>query len=81
MRCSDCDERLTLSDKLNDRMRIAHNFELNFNVCSYKKNFYSSKQYQRIEKTKGGRQTFKVNIRDIIAIREISCGEPNLLAC
>ena len=40
-------------------MRMAHNFELNFNVCSYEKNFYSSKQYQGIEKTKGGRQTFK----------------------
>ena len=32
---------------------MIHNFELNYNVCSYKNNFYSSKQCQRITKTKG----------------------------
>ena len=50
-RCPDCDEHVTLSDNLNNRMGIAHNFELNYNACSYEKNFHSSRQCQRIEKT------------------------------
>ena len=32
--CPDCDERLTLSDNLNNRIGMAHNFELKCNFCS-----------------------------------------------
>ena len=34
-RCPDCSERLTLSDNLNNRMGMAHNFQLNWDVSSY----------------------------------------------
>lgn len=40
-RCPDCDERLTLSDNLNNRIEMANSFEMNCNVSSYKNNFYS----------------------------------------
>lgn len=40
-RCPDCDERLTLSDNLNNRIEMANSFEVNCNVSSYKNNFYS----------------------------------------
>ena len=40
-RCPDCDERLTLSDNLNNRIEMANSFEMNYNVSSYKNNFYS----------------------------------------
>ena len=46
-RCPYCGERLTLSDNLNNKMGMAHNFELNCDVCSYKKNFYGSKQCRK----------------------------------
>lgn len=39
-RCPDCDERLTLSDNLNNRIEMANSFEMNCNVSSYKNNFY-----------------------------------------
>ena len=31
----DCDELLPLSDNLNNRIEMAHNFELKCNICSY----------------------------------------------
>ena len=40
-RCPDCDERLTLSDNLHNRIEMANSFEMNCNVSSYKNNFYS----------------------------------------
>ena len=40
-RCPDCDEWLTLSDNLNNRIEMANSFEMNCNVSSYKNNFYS----------------------------------------
>ena len=72
-RWPDCDERLTLSDNQNNKVGMPHNFELNCNVCSYKKNFYSSKQCQRTQKTKG-HQTFEANVRAIIFFREVGFG-------
>lgn len=39
-RCPDCDERLTLSDNLNNRIEMANSLEMNCNVSSYKNNFY-----------------------------------------
>ena len=52
-RCPDCDDQLTLSDNLNNRMGMTHNFELNFNVCSYEKKFVVQNcQTQRTEKQK-----------------------------
>ena len=76
-RCPDCDEWLTLSDNLSNRVGMAHDFELNCNICSYKKNFSSSKQCQRIKKTKG-HQTFEVNVCATISFREVGCGYRSL---
>ena len=47
-RWSDCDELLTLSDNLNNRIEMAHNFELNCNICSYKRIFIVQNSVKRI---------------------------------
>lgn len=71
--CPDCDsKKLEFSNNYISKMGLAMKFELKCKSCSWKKEFYTSKECKN--KQKQGRNIFEVNVRSVMAFREMGKG-------
>ena len=76
-RCLDFDERLTLSDNLNNRLKKTLNFELNCKNFELNRIFIVQNSVKEFKKQKYV-QHLRLNIPAIISFLEIGCGYRSL---
>ena len=71
---SEClSKNIEFGDNLSCQTGYAHNIYIVCRDCSYKESTYTSKQSQKVSKSQG-RRKFDINIRTVVAFREIGKG-------
>ena len=76
MKCPQCDGKfLAIIDNLKKRMGFAHHLELKCTSCDWNNSSYMSDKCQKTESHNNkGRSSFEINVRSIIAFRELGRG-------
>ena len=70
--CKSCD--IDIENIFSLRMGFQSTLQVHCSSCSYKYTFSSSKQCSQVGRGSSGRQMSEVNLRTVMAFREIGCG-------
>jgi len=72
-RCPQCSSEVRFSYHLKNKKGLCYILEFNCSSCNWKENFFSSPLSEKV-KGSPGKQSFDVNLRMALAIREIGKG-------
>lgn len=75
LNCPECFGTVNLTDEISKRCGYAHSLTIKCEepVCMWSKSFSTSPEIKK-EKQSKGRNMYEVNVRSVIAFREIGCG-------
>jgi len=78
--CMECGNAITLRDNLAFRMGFCHCLEIRCSFCEDDQKIYTSKscEINLPERDSGGRLPYEVNVRSIVAFREIGRGHQSI---
>ena len=73
--CGECgDRKLVIEHLVEDRQGFCLKFTINCNGCHWKHCFYSSPEFSFPRKDQRGKRPFEINVRAVMAFREIGKG-------